>query len=207
LPAEKNGYVTFGCLSNFSKVSAPVLRLWQRLMQQVPESRLLLYCPAKPKRKALADEFSAAGIEAARLDFVDRVKFERYMENYQRIDITLDPFPYGGAVTTCDSLWMGVPVVTLAGRTAVGRAGLSVLTTAGLADLVARSQDEYIAVAVKLAADRRRLAELRRTLRGRMENSPLTDKKRFARNVEEAYRRMWRQWTEENQEGNQSIGE
>jgi predicted O-linked N-acetylglucosamine transferase (SPINDLY family) len=207
LPAEKNGYVTFGCLSNFSKVSAPVLKLWQRLMQQAPEARLLLYCPAMPKRKALVEEFSAAGIEASRLDFVDRVPFERYMENYHRIDITLDPFPYGGAITTCDSLWMGVPVVTLAGRTAVGRAGVSVLTTAGLPDLVARSEDEYIAIAAKLAGDRQRLAELRRTLRERLEKSPLTDKKRFARNVEEAYRRMWRQWTEENPAGNQSNRE
>jgi predicted O-linked N-acetylglucosamine transferase (SPINDLY family) len=89
----------------------------------------------------------------------------------------------------------------------VGRAGLSVLTTAGLADLIARSLDQYIVIAANLAADLPRLAELRRTLRPRLENSPLTDKKRFAQNIEQAYRRMWRQWTEENQEGNQNKQE
>jgi predicted O-linked N-acetylglucosamine transferase (SPINDLY family) len=196
LPAEKNGYVTFGCLNNFSKVSAPVLKLWQRLMREVPTSKLLLYCPARPKRQAVEAEFSAAGIDPRRLEFADRVQFEKYMETYHRIDIALDPFPYGGAITTCDSLWMGVPVVTLAGRTAVGRAGLSVVTTVGLAELAARSEEEYIAIAAKLAADLPRLAQMRRSLRGRMENSPLTDKNRFARNVEAAYRQMWRTWCE-----------
>jgi predicted O-linked N-acetylglucosamine transferase (SPINDLY family) len=196
LPLAKNGFVTFGCLNNFSKVSPPVLKLWQILMHRVPASRLVLYCPARPKRQGLAADFSAAGIDAVRLNFADRVQFDRYMETYHQIDIALDPFPFGGAITTCDSLHMGVPVITLGGRTAVGRAALSVVTTAGLTDLVARSEEEYLTIAANLAADRPRLTEIRRTLRQRMENSPLTDKTRFARNVEAAYRQMWRTWCE-----------
>jgi predicted O-linked N-acetylglucosamine transferase (SPINDLY family) len=112
------------------------------------------------------------------------------------VDIALDTFPYHGTSTTCDALWMGVPVVTLAGQSHVSRVGLSLLSNIGLPELVATTVDEYVGVAVNLATDRDRLKRLRLTLRERMQNSPLMDSPTFARNLEAAYRQMWRKWCE-----------
>ena len=117
-----------------------------------------------------------------------------YFQRYQSIDIALDTFPFGGGTTTCNALWMGVPVVSLAGRTAVGRAGLSILSNVGLPELVANTPEQYMRLAVRLANDLPRLKDLRSTLRARMQASPLMDAPRFARNIEAAYRQMWRNW-------------
>jgi predicted O-linked N-acetylglucosamine transferase (SPINDLY family) len=116
------------------------------------------------------------------------------MSTYQKIDIALDPFPYNGGITTCDALWMGVPVVSLEGRTAVGRAGKSLLYTINLKDLVAQTPNQYLAIATKLAQDTNRLANLRATLRDKMKSSPLMDAPAFAKDVESVYRQIWRQW-------------
>src|SRR5581483_4397893 len=116
---------------------------------------------------------------------------------YRQIDVALDPFPYGGGPTTCDALWMGVPVVSLAGQTAVGRGGLSILSNLGLTDLVAHDSEQYVRIAVELANDLPRRSELRATLRDRMQVSPLMNAPRFARNVEAAYRSMWQRWCAE----------
>jgi tetratricopeptide (TPR) repeat protein len=117
-----------------------------------------------------------------------------YLELYRRIDVCLDTLPYNGHTTSLDALWMGVPVVTRVGDTVVGRAGLSQLANLGLAELAAESDDDFVAVAAQLAADAPRLAELRRSLRGRFDASPLRNAERFARNLEAAYRRMWHRW-------------
>jgi predicted O-linked N-acetylglucosamine transferase (SPINDLY family) len=116
------------------------------------------------------------------------------MNLYVGIDISLDPFPYVGGTTTCDSLWMGVPVVTLAGRTAIGRGGVSILSNVGLEEFIAESPQDYIRIAVTLANDRPRLAHLRSTIRERMKGAPLMDAKQFAADVENSYRQMWRRW-------------
>lgn len=121
----------------------------------------------------------------------ERPWFE-YARTYERIDIALDPFPWAGGITTCDALWMGVPVVTLAGRMAVGRGGVSILSNIGLTDFIAPDARRYLEIAVDLAADLPRLAELRGSMRARMLKSPLMDAPRFARNVEAAYRQIWR---------------
>jgi predicted O-linked N-acetylglucosamine transferase (SPINDLY family) len=113
---------------------------------------------------------------------------------YNEIDIALDPFPYNGATTTCESLWMGVPVITLTGKMHAGRVGTSILTQVGLTDLIAEGPDDYVRIAVELANDPMRLSELRSTLRQRMVTSPLCDAKAFARSMEDAYRTMWRKW-------------
>ena len=113
---------------------------------------------------------------------------------YHRLDMVLDPFPYNGHTTSLDALWMGVPVISLTGQTPVSRAGLSILTNAGLPELVARSEQKYLKVAVELAGDLPRLAGLRAALRSRMERSLLMDAPRFARGIEAAYRTMWRRW-------------
>ena len=158
--------------------------------------RLLLHAHAGSHRDRVRDLFAQQGISPERLAFADRLPMAEYFQLYHRIDVALDPFPYGGGTTTCDALWMGVPVVSLAGQTAVGRGGLSILSNVGLADLVAYDSEQYVRIAVELASDLPRLSELRATLRERMQGSPLMDAPRFARNVEAAYRAMWRRWCE-----------
>ena len=128
------------------------------------------------------------------MTFVAMLPPADYFQAYEGIDVVLDPFPYGGGTTTCDALWMGVPVVSLAGQTAVGRSGLSILSNVGLAELVARDAGEYVRLAAALSDDLFRLGELRRTLRQRMQASALMDAPRFARHVEAAFSAMWRKW-------------
>ncbi len=193
-PAARTGYVTFGCLNNFCKVTAPTLAVWSRLLRAVPESRLLLHAHAGGHRQDVLDCLARHGVSPQRVTFVALLPPADYFQTYEDIDVVLDPFPYGGGTTTCDALWMGVPVVSLAGQTAVGRGGLSILSNLGLADLVARDADEYVRLAVELSGNLSRLGELRRTLRERMRASPLMDAPRFACNVEAAYRTMWREW-------------
>ncbi len=196
LPAKAAGAVTFGCLNNFCKVSPATLEVWRRLLAATPGSRLLLHSLGGKHRQRVADFFAIGGVERDRIEAVGFLPGPRYLEMYQRIDIGLDPFPYAGGTTTCDALWMGVPVVSLAGRTAVARAGVSILSNMGLKELVAGTEEEYVRIAVKLAEDLQRLAGLRRELRERMRASPLMDAGRFARSVEGAYREGWRRWCE-----------
>jgi len=195
LPALEAGQITFGSLNNFCKVNEAVLRVWVAVLRAVEGSRLLLHCPAGATQTRLRQWFEAQGIAADRLELVPRTTTRAsYLQLFERIDVGLDPFPYNGGTTTCEALWMGVPVVSLAGKTAVSRLGLSVLTNAGLPELVAFSEEEYVKSATQLAHDLPRLTELRATLRPRMQASPLMDAPRFARNVETAYRTMWQTW-------------
>src|SRR5208282_4692744 len=165
LPAVGTGYVTFGCLNNFCKASPPCLSVWRDLLQTVPGSHLLL-CAHRGAHRDRLRGFFAAAVDPQRVEFVGVSLLPEYFRLYDRIDIALDPFPYSGGTTTCDALWMGVPVVSLAGKTAVGRAGLSILTNAGLPDLVAGSIDDYLRIAASLANDLARLDGLRTGLRG-----------------------------------------
>jgi predicted O-linked N-acetylglucosamine transferase (SPINDLY family) len=196
LPAQAKGRVTFGCLNNFCKVSEPVLRLWSRVLNAVERSQLLILCAEGSHRQPLLEMLQGEGITADRVELVAGRPRLQYLELYHRIDVGLDTFPYNGHTTSLDSYWMGVPVVTLVGQTVVGRAGLSQLTNLGLPELIAEAPEQYVQIAADLARDLPRLAELRRTLRGRMEASPLMDAPRFARNIEAAYRQMWRNWCE-----------
>jgi len=194
LPAMSAGRVTFGCLNNFSKVSPAALNLWSQKLRDVPKSRLILHAKAGSHLDAVRKFLAQNGVASERVEFVGCQSWPDYINTYNRIDIALDPFPYNGGITTCDSLYMGVPVVSLSGQTAVGRAGKSILTNVGLPELVAKTPEEYVEIAVKLAGDLPWLAELRKTLRQRMEHSPLMDAKRFTNNVEAIYRDIWRQW-------------
>jgi predicted O-linked N-acetylglucosamine transferase (SPINDLY family) len=199
-PMLQTGYVTFGCLNNYSKNSKKTWEAWHQLLKAVPKSRLVVYALKGSHRELAKERTAAAGIDAERLVFVGNAKTEEYFQQYLGIDIALDPFPYGGGTTTCDALWMGVPVVTLRGQTAVGRGGVSILSNIGLPELIADSPREYVQIAAQLAGDRKRLSELRGTLRQRMKDSPLTDGPQFAREVEAAYRQMWEQWCEKQSE-------
>lgn len=194
LPALSSGEVTFGCLNNFCKISPGALDLWIELLRSMPKARLVLHAYPGAHRQRVADHLNRQGIDPQRLSFADRAALPGYMSQYNRIDIGLDPFPFNGGTTTCDALWMGVPVVTLAGPLAVGRGGVSVLSNAGLPQLIAQTPQEYIQIATDLASDFPRLAEMRQTLRPRMLASPLMDSRQFARDIEAAYRHMWQNW-------------
>jgi predicted O-linked N-acetylglucosamine transferase (SPINDLY family) len=194
LPAATNGYITFGCLNNFCKVNDGALRLWARVMTKVHGSRLLLLTPQGSAQDRTLGVFEEEGITRDRIRFTDFLPRRNYLAQYHQIDIGLDTVPYNGHTTSLDSYWMGVPVVTLVGATVVGRAGLSQLTNLGLPELVAQTPEQYLRIATDLATDLLRLIELRATLRERMTQSPLMDAPRFARNIEAAYRDMWKRW-------------
>ena len=194
LPALRAGQVTFGALNQCSRFNDGVLRCWMRLLQKVAGARLLLLCPEGRCRERVLTFAEARGVARERLEFISHLPMADYLRTYERIDIGLDPFPCNGLTTTCHALWMGAPVVTLAGALPVGRAGASLLPTAGLPELVAHSADEYVEIASALAADLPRLGGLRSGMRARMQASPLLDASRFARNIEAAYRAMWHEW-------------
>jgi len=194
LPAVLNGFITFGSLNNFSKFSDPAVELWARVLRQVPQSRLLLLSPPRNLRQPLINRFTRLGIAPERLELIKRSPIDEYLQTYERIDIALDPFPYNGTITTCDALWMGVPVVALYGKTSVGRTAASILHNVGLPELAAQSPDDYVRIAVDLADDWRRLLRWRADLRGMMLQSPLMDAARFTRDMESAFRAAWRKW-------------
>jgi protein O-GlcNAc transferase len=193
-PMLQTGFITFGCLNNFAKVSSAALTLWTEILSAVPSSRLFLHSPSGRRRDEIARQLASAGIEGDRLHFSGRQTFAKYMETYAQIDIALDPFPYGGGITTLDALWMGVPVITLSGATAVGRGGRSILSNLGLTELIGLDPGQYAQIAIELASDRDRMLTLRSGLRARMLASPLLDAVGFARDVEAAYRMMWHKW-------------
>ncbi|HSZ57217.1 MAG TPA: hypothetical protein VK797_16230, partial [Tepidisphaeraceae bacterium] len=196
LPAMGNGYVTFGCLNNFWKVNDPLIESWARIMSMTAGSKLMLRAPLGGPRQRLSERFNRHGIDPSRIEFAPRTPQRQYWALYHRIDITLDPTPYGGHTTAMDSIWMGVPVVSLAGKLPVGRAGVTILSNIGLPELVARSPQEYVNVSAQLANDHDRLMQLRPALRDCLRRSPLMDAPRFARNLQAAYREIWKNWCE-----------
>jgi predicted O-linked N-acetylglucosamine transferase (SPINDLY family) len=198
LPAQKNGYITFGSFNHFAKINPAVLELWASLLVRLPASRLLL------KARSLADPETATrvretflrhGVEASRLDLrSDELSVAAHLGLYHGVDIALDTFPYNGTTTTCEALWMGVPVVTLAGLSHVSRVSASLLTHLGRSDWIASSETEYIEKCLALVADRPRMAEMRATQRERMRCSPVCDAVRFTAQLEDTYRELWRRY-------------
>ena len=195
-PSLAGGGVTFGSFNHLPKITPPVIELWARVLQAVPGSRMLLKAMgfADPAVcEGVRSAFASHGVDAGRIEMIAwTATHADHLDLYERVDVALDPFPYNGATTTCEALWMGVPVVTLAGRTHVGRVGVSLLRAAGLDDLIAGGADEYVEIARRLADGRASLAERRSEQRARMAASPLCDAARLAREIEQAYRDMWR---------------
>jgi protein O-GlcNAc transferase len=194
LPALGTGVITFACLNNFCKVTDSAIKLWCEILRAVPGSQLLLHAKEGTHRQRIVDQLIAEGIDPARLSFLGQVPTGEYFQAHQRIDIALDPFPCNGGTTTCDAIWMGVPVITLVGRTGVGRMGKSILSNLGTPELIAETPGQYVRIATDLAGDLPRLAALRSSLRPRMQASPLMDVPTFARHIEAAYRWAWQQW-------------
>jgi len=197
LPALSNDYVTFGSLNNFPKINDGVIALWSEILTQVAGSRMVLQASAfsdKGVRIRVEQEFGRYGIDAGRLVLKTLCPFTKHLAIYGGIDIGLDPFPWNGHTTTCHALWMGVPVVALAGRRHASRMSLSVLSNLSLSDWIARDEQAYVDTAVERASHLDDLQELRSTMRDRLLHSSLCDEVTFARDVEQAYRRMWRRW-------------
>ena len=195
LPALHNGFVTFGSLNGFAKVNDDCLRVWAEILKAVPASRLLmLTVPEGLARERLVEKFAALGIPAGRLDLFGKFPSGEFYKMFQRVDIALDPFPVTGGTTTCETLWMGVPVIVLAGQRFVSRVGYSFLSAAGLGHLSTASIDDYIRTAVNLAADIPALAKLHDRLRPQVAASPLTNAAAFTRNLEAAFRHTWKNW-------------
>ena len=191
-PVLMNGHVTFGCLNAVSKASPAAVNLWARVLAAVPSSRLQLLttrCRATDER--LRAGFHNAGVAPGRVRCVDRAGRAEYLERYNGIDVALDPVPFVGHTTTLDAAWMGVPTVSRAGDCYAHRFGSSALRAIGLANLVAESDDAYVRVAARLAADVDRMAVTRATLRAAVAASPVTDAAGFTRDLEAAYRAMW----------------
>jgi protein O-GlcNAc transferase len=192
------GPITFGCLGNPSKMNSQVLDTWARVLAAVGGSRLLLVGFPGRFERCVRDIFASRSVRSDRIEIVGRRPFVDYLRVYDRIDLGLDTFPYNGHITTLDSLYMGVPIVTLAGKTPVARAGVSVLSNLDLADLIAQTPEQFVQIAAAAAAHKDRLAELRRTMRQRLQDSPLMDSARLTAALEAAYREMWRQWVAAN---------
>jgi predicted O-linked N-acetylglucosamine transferase (SPINDLY family) len=191
-PFERNGYVTFGSFNQPGKISTSMCRRWAQVLGRVPGSRLLVAgVSSEAKRASIARVMEQEGIGADRFHFEPRMDLARYYELYNRVDLALDTYPYGGGTTTFDSLWMGVPVVTATGDLQVSRSGASILGPLGLHEWIAASVDRYVDVAAGRAQELDELARLRRSLRARLSESAFMDVKLFTRDFEAALRRMW----------------
>ncbi len=200
LPALGSDHITFGSFNNFSKLTPQTVELWARLMKHLPGSRLIL------KNKSLSDAgtaahcvagFASRGIGPERLELIGWLPSRReHLALYARIDIGLDSFPYNGTTTTCEALWMGVPVIALAGDRHAARVGVGLLSQVGLQELIADTPERYVEIARDLSSDLSRLADLRKGLRQRMLTSSLCDAPAFTRVLEKAYRELWRRWCE-----------
>jgi predicted O-linked N-acetylglucosamine transferase (SPINDLY family) len=193
-PAARNGFVTFGYLGDFSRVTSRTIELWAGALGKMDGSRLLFAAPRGSCRQRLLDAFQRRGVSGARLEFIDAKPRLANLDLHRRIDIGLDTYPWNGRTTTLDAIWMGVPAITLSGQRGVSRIGSAILSRLGLEDLVAHCSDEFAAVAARLAGDLSNLTKLRSSLRQRLESSPLMEADRFTRNLESAYRRIWVRW-------------
>lgn len=203
LPALANGQITFGSLNNPAKITEEVVSLWSKILLSVPNSRLILV------GKPFADEFiknrylnlfTQYGVSADRLEPISTLPLPDYLQLYNRIDIALDPFPHNGHTITCHTLWMGVPVITLAGNRYASRMGASVLTAIGLSELIAQTQDEYLQLASDLSHNLNTLSTLRQTMRHRLQHSTICDTHRFSKNFLTAIQNMIRSQLKQNNE-------
>ena len=195
LPSARSGFVTFASLNSLAKLTPGMYALWAEILNSTPHSRLLMQAAGldnEATARSVRDRFAAHGVLADRLTLRGWTNIEEFLHLGSQADIALDPFPFNGGVTTCQSLWMGLPVVTMSGASAASRVGRSILKRIGLAALVAETPEQYRAVATELAKNQVALKELRGSMRARMAEGGLLDGAGLADEVEAAYRNMWR---------------
>ncbi len=197
LPARDAGFVTFGSFNNLTKASDTLLGCWVQILVNLPTSRLRLTRVRSAQRAAeIVALFGQSGVAPERIECVPYADDPPYGLQFAGVDIALDNYPYNGVTTTCESLYVGVPVISLHGRNGVSRSGLSLLGSLGLGELVASAPEQYVGIAVSLGGDLSRLEQLRASLRARFEQSPLRDEKRFTAKFEELLRVAWQQYFE-----------
>jgi predicted O-linked N-acetylglucosamine transferase (SPINDLY family) len=194
-PFESNGHITFGSFNQTVKITPLVRRLWGEILTQVPDARFLVVGVVDDRaREDLYRDLETAGVDRGRITMLPYIPIEEYYRSFGRVDIALDTMPFSGGTTTLDALWMGTPVITAPGVRSWSRSAASVLTTLGLPEWIAESEEDYVRRAVQFAQNPSTIAQLRRSLRSRMLASPLMDKRGFTRDMEQAYRRMWQSW-------------
>jgi predicted O-linked N-acetylglucosamine transferase (SPINDLY family) len=195
LPALESGNITFACFNALAKINGEVAALWARILAAQPGSRLMLGNVGNAvARQWLGDMLSGAGIPVEQLIFKPPMPLPAYLSIHSEIDLALDPFPWNGNTSSQHSLWLGVPVITLAGTRTAGRLGVTTLRNVGLAEFVAESEDDYVAIALRWARDLPGLSAIRQEMRRRIATHPESDPARVASEIEEAYRGMWRRW-------------
>jgi predicted O-linked N-acetylglucosamine transferase (SPINDLY family) len=197
LPASGRGFVTFGSFNNPAKITSEVVDVWAAILRQVSQARLVLKYLGMDDAGAgrrLLDLFCKQGVSADRLELRGMSSFAGALAEYNEVDVALDPFPFSGGATTCNALWMGVPVITCPGPTFASRHGLSYLSSLGMTETIAGDPGEYVRLAVTLAGDCQRLSALRAALRPRMAASPLCDGKRHAASLQNVLRGVWRDY-------------
>jgi predicted O-linked N-acetylglucosamine transferase (SPINDLY family) len=207
LPSLSKGHITFGSFNNFAKLSAEIIALWVMILRDMPDAHLII------KAESLSDSmtrhyamnmFTNQGIPEERIELVaPKLSTIEHLNTYNRVDIGLDTFPYNGTTTTCEALWMGVPVITLAGNSHCSRVGTSLLSNAGLPELVAKTSDEYRAIAISLARNLKKLQSLRLNLRDMMKHSPLCNANKFTEKLEIVYHRMWKKYCNQYEQTNE----
>jgi len=192
---QPRGALHFASLNNLRKITPRMVELWSRILQRIPDSRLVVAGAGEgPARRALLAQLVGQGIEPSRVECVDWLQPADFAAFHARVDIALDTYPFNGGATTIGALHAGVPVVSLAGRTAASRCGRTILVNAGLESLVAQDAQGYVETVCALAGDRIRLWELQARLPQQLRSSPLMDEARFVADLEELYRAMWRRW-------------
>ena len=191
-PASRSGFITFGSYNTFAKVNPELIRLWARILEELPTARLRIVVPGGVENNQhVVGMLLGNGLPKDRTDVIPSRPYSDYLASYRDIDIALDSYPYNGGATSLDAVFMGVPVVTLTGKSMVSRGGVTVLRNLGLPDLIAQTPEQYVQIAVELANDSERLRMLHGELRNRTLASPLTDAPALARELEKAYLQMW----------------
>ena len=192
LPALKNNYITFACFHDPSKITSGMISLWSNLLKNLPDAKLM-FCPDTSKERIIR-QFEDQAIHAGRLIFVKKKPMPEYLALHNKVDIMLDSFPYNGGTTSRHALWMGVPVLTLAGRMSVSRVGLSLMSHIGLQSFIAQNEVEYVKLAQRWSEDIKGLSTVRQTLRQKVQQAPFSNADLMTRALEAAYRQMWVKW-------------
>ena len=202
LPAIQKGHVTFGCFNNPAKLNVEIIAIWSELLCKLPGAKLLLkgrHFRDENTQKFYINKFKQHGVRDEHIIFYSLIpSYYEHMNLYNNVDIALDTFPYNGTTTTCEALWMGVPVITLAGQVHQSCVGKSILTNVGLQQFIAKTPEEFIETTISLASDPVNLSIIRNSLREKMENSTLTNAKQFTNNLENVYRDIWVRWCNKN---------